>query len=286
MKLQMNPFPFSVSSSLVAMWELPPDDAGDWSCEPPSLPPTCQTSSKPQRKKAAPKPKTKPIVSKRRKHRGPALLPVDDAGPDLLQGVVDPTPCMASSSVDDGVRETQCDDPTLVSAAAGIPSVVACPYHDLMDMVKIAEPSCSPEMRCHLWELFSPPRIGPVVRSLNGRARRSFDLKHYWDLGDTSFQRTVIQDILTMRPLCVTMSPPCTMVCSLQHSNWKRIKRYDKYLSLEEALNFIDFSMWAAYIQILLGLIFVLEHPEGSLAFGRESVPCFGNSDCFDYYHS
>ena len=147
------------------------------------------------------------------------------------------------------------------------------PTMTLLDYLKHPAPSCDAELRCHLWELFSAPRVTPAVRALNGRARRSFDLKHFWDLGETAFQRTVLQDILLLRPLCVMLSPPCTMVCQLQHSNWRRMKYKDRFVCLREALGLIDFSAWVAMVLLCLGLFFAMEHPEGSLAWTRDSVP-------------
>lgn len=44
-------------------------------------------------------------------------------------------------------------------------------------------------------------------------------------------------------------------------------------LSLKEALGHIDLSMWLAWFQISQGSFFAFEHPQGSLAWGRDSVP-------------
>ena len=38
------------------------------------------------------------------------------------------------------------------------------------------------------------------------------------------------------------------------------------------SLALIDFSAWVAMVQVKLGLFFAMEHPEGSLAWSRESV--------------
>ena len=238
----------------VAMFQLPDDDDGEWTCMPsPILQPSrkrCKTLSAPR-----------PVVPK---PASQVALPDDD------DGSIDLSNAGAGSGSDNGLRAL--DDSSLTSATNKIPSVVACPYLDLMDLLQNVTPSCEPELRCHLWEIFSAPRVTPAVRALNGRARRSFDLKHFWDLGETGFQRTILQDILLLRPLCLMLSPPCTMVCLLQHSNWGRIKSKDKWLSLQQALALIDWCMWVAKVQIVLGFFFAFEHPEGSLAWTRASA--------------
>ena len=250
----------------IAMLELPDDDEGDWTCEPsPVSKPPCKRPKLPEMC-AAPRPVGQKPASQ------VALPDDDDVGFDLSMGGVSDGSGGSGGSGDNSGLKTW-DDSTLITATNSIPSVVHCPYHDLLDYLKHPAPSCDAELRCHLWELFSAPRVTPAVRALNGRARRSFDLKHFWDLGETAFQRTVLQDILLLRPLCVMLSPPCTMVCQLQHSNWRRMKYKDRFVCLREALGLIDFSAWVAMVLLCLGLFFAMEHPEGSLAWTRDSVP-------------
>lgn len=166
-----------------------------------------------------------------------------------------------------------CDDSTLKSAAAAIGSIVQNPFQDLESMAGQAC-TCDDKMRCHLWEIFSVPRCSTWIRDLGGRAKRSYDIKHFWDLGQESFQRTTMLDMLLLQPLFVVLSPPCTYVCQLQHSNWKRIKKGNKYLNLAQALGFIDFCMWLARLQLVLKNFFIFEHPHGSLAWDRDSATC------------
>eukprot|EP00435_Cladocopium_sp_Y103_P059149 s248_g21.t1 len=264
-------FAFIVS---LAMVDLPDDDSGDWVAQISPMP-----TPKPRNPKSAKRRKTScktSAASPSQKALSNADLPDDDDGLDLPAAcdvVEPPQDNQVLRTVDSKVQF--CDDSSLLAATASIPSTVQCPHQDLMDLVNLPTASCTPEMRCHFWEIFSAPRIGPAVRAFNGRARRSYDLKHYWDLGETSFQRAVLQDVLLLRPLFVMLSPPCTWVCQLQHSNWKRIKKQDPVLSLIEALDLLDFSTWLAYAQSLLGCFFALEHPDGSLAWGRESAPLF-----------
>lgn len=218
----------------------------------------------PQMSKNQPKPKTQ----KRKLPSASAELelPSDD------DGLVLDLPGRAPVVKDTEHQVCDCEDSSLKAAASRVASVVDNKYIDLLDILKGQVP-CAVEMRCHLWEIFSVPRCTPRVRELGGRARRSYDIKHYWDLSAESFQRTTMQDVLLLKPLCLFMSPPCTMVCSMQHSNWRRIKHKDKFMCLKEALDFIDFCAWLALLQLTMGLFFALEHPEKSLAWDRASVP-------------
>ena len=263
-----------------AMVDLPNDDDGSWDI--PAVYEPALPASEPKRK-AKGKPKstkrkgTQRFAAQEHGNTGAEIdLPEDDdTGCDDLFGVdLGQSELPSSSSQGIGVEETvQCDDSTLKTAAAAIPSQVKNPFPDLEIMTS---QSCTSdaEMRCHLWEIFSVPRCSTWIRDLGGRARRSYDIKHFWDLGQVSFQRITMLDMLILRPLFVVLSPPCTYLRQLQHSNWKRIKKGNKYLNLEQALLFIDFCMWLAALQIALKHFFIFEHPAGSLAWDRASVSC------------
>ena len=144
-----------------------------------------------------------------------------------------------------------CWDSTLKVAASNIPSVIDHPCQDLLTLKDLPAPEQT--VRCHAWEFFSVPRITPRIWMLGGRARRSYDLQHFWNLGEIAFIRLVIQDILLLRPLFIILSPPCTMLSQLQHSNWKRMSATSRWARLDEGLLLIDCSMWIAVIQMLLG---------------------------------
>ena len=110
------------------------------------------------------------------------------------------------------------------------------------------------------------------MRDLGGKASRSYDLAHYFNLSEVKYQRLLIQDITLCRPRFLMLSPPCRYVCQLMHSNWNRMNPQLKMLNLVEACNHIDMSMWWADIQIQHDDEFGFEHPHLSLAWGRESA--------------
>lgn len=163
------------------------------------------------------------------------------------------------------------DSDKLKDAARNVKSQVRMPYSDLAGYLTKCPPAKS-EMRCTCWELYSVPRIAPHVRELGGTCRRSYDIKTFWDLGQEGLQRTVLSDISVLQPYAVVLSPPCTWVSMLMHSNWKRVSKYKRILNLLEALGHIDFSMWIAALQHECDRLFIFEHPHGSLAWQRESV--------------
>ena len=82
------------------------------------------------------------------------------------------------------------DDITLKRAAAKIPSVVQHPYRDL-DAILLGPPRhCMEELKDTLWEVYSVPRLQPIMNSLpGGKCRRSFDLKTFWDFSWTRLSK-------------------------------------------------------------------------------------------------
>lgn len=203
--------------------------------------------------RGAGKSKPKPGVSKDVKSSNPkSLKPTDDMNSGLLW-----------------------TDHRLKDAAQQFASVVEMPYSDLASMY-FGEPPIRPSNheRCDLWEIYSVPRLGPCIRELGGQCRRSYDILHFWNLANTDYKRLLIQDICLLLPKALMLSPPCRFVCLLMASNWSRMKNVsEKMMNLEEALGHIDLCMWLAQFQILHDAIFAFEHPQGSLAWDRDSAP-------------
>ena len=165
------------------------------------------------------------------------------------------------------------NDDRLKDAAQRYPSTVCMPFQDLRQLFDNPPPFRANGTQCTLWEIYSLPRLSPVMRSLGGQSLRSYDIKHFMDLSQTEYVRLLLQDVALFRPHYLSLSPPCTMVCQLQASNWNRIKNAkQKYLDLEEALGHIDLTMWLAEFQDDHQAYYGFEHPHLSLAWGRESA--------------
>lgn len=208
----------------------------------------------------------------------PIVLPACDSDSDELfrppcgEPAASVSPSLPKASDDVEQSLVTYDSDKLKDAAMKIKSQVRMPYSDLAGYLTKSPPAKS-DLRCTCWELYSVPRIGPHIREFGGTCRRSYDIKTFWDLGEEGLQRTVLMDISVLQPYSVILSPPCTWVSMLMHSNWKRISKFKRILNLLEALNHIDFSMWIAALQHECGRYFVFEHPHGSLAWQRDSVP-------------
>lgn len=165
-------------------------------------------------------------------------------------------------------------DERLKDSALQFESVVDMPYLDLHSLFFGRHPSpVSEDDRCDLWEIYSIPRLGPCIRELGGKSRRSYDIQHFWDLAKEDYKRLLIQDICVLRPKSIMLCPPCRMVSLLMASNWSRMKSSEKFLSLQEALSHLDMCMWLAKHQIHHKDYFAFEHPQGSLAWSRDSAP-------------
>ncbi|CAE7272121.1 unnamed protein product [Symbiodinium microadriaticum] len=156
------------------------------------------------------------------------------------------------------------------------------PFDDIACCVEQqAKTQVPPPGRCHLWEIFSPPRVGPMIRQLGGRCTRSIDLKTYWNLSDTDIQRQLLQDVISLRPYCLMLSPPCTYLCKMMYSNWGKMQETPREESLRQAILYMDIAVWLCELQVQLKAYYVLEHPAHALSWQRSNVPCHGGPQQF-----
>ena len=245
-------------------------------------PASCATSSRPQREKKSSK-SSAVQSSSAVGSCGPGLdeLPPDDDGDLDLEGSLQGWKFSPHSVLAGSPDEQQplnfednlwsYDSPTLKLAARKIPSLATHPFEDLESVLANPRP-VDPAVQCTLWEIYSVPRLSPKVRELGGSCRRTYDLRNFWDLNEIDFQRTLLVDVSILQPHALMLSPPCTWVSMLMHSNWARVAPAKRVLNLTQALNHIDFSMWLAEYQDSHNRFFVFEHPAGSLAWERDSV--------------
>ena len=148
------------------------------------------------------------------------------------------------------------------------------PFTDL-NMHYHSPPIPNNDTRCAFWEIFTQPRVAPVVRRRGGRSKRSVDIEmgKFWDLTSPDVQHCLLSDVCLLRPFFVMMSPPCTMVCQLVFSNWFRMDPVERNARLREALLFFDVCAWIASFQQVSGGYYCIENPEGSQAWKREAAP-------------
>ena len=201
------------------------------------------------------------------------LPPDDEPGSDLLLLGIAPSRkrgLLVDTPEDNELK--MYDDTSLKLAAQKIPSVDTMPYDDLWPVLR-GYRAVEEDLQCNLWEVYSIPRMQSTLIAMGGKCRRSFDIRHFWDLGECSFQRTLMVDLATFQPLYVMLSPPCTWLCALMHSNWPRVDRFKRVMNLVQACSFIDHAMWIAMYQHECGRCFAFEHPAASLAWDRASAP-------------
>ena len=220
-------------------------------------------------------PKTKPARG-RGQGGGCAAASKSKSKPGVIKNVKGSNPkSLGQSEGTDSESGLLWSDQRLKDAAKQFKSIVEMPYTDLASLY-FGEPPMMNHDRCDLWEIYSVPRLGPCIRELGGQCRRSYDILHFWNLANSDYKRLLIQDICLLRPKALMLSPPCRFLCLLMASNWSRMKHVsEKMMNLEEALGHIDLTMWLAQFQILHDAIFAFEHPQGSLAWDRDSAPWF-----------
>ena len=144
-------------------------------------------------------------VPKKRPRRCPAVA----SSSATLPGVAPTDPGTGGELLD-------WDAATLVQAASHIPSTVDMPYLDLKQAIqKGYHVSMDAESRCDLWEIYSCPRMGPVMREMGGKSARSYDLVHFWNLNEEGYQRVLIQDVALCRPKFLMLSPHALLCASL-----------------------------------------------------------------------
>ena len=210
-----------------------------------------------QAKKVIKKPVQQASMTKARP--GGLTLPDDDTGDAVV-----------ADEIED-LQVIPCDSDTLKRAALKISSMISHPWRDLdpiLETLRVPEPALVDT----LWEVYSVPRMQGTMNDLGGKCRRSFDIKTFWDLTNPVYQRCLLQDVHFFQPFAVMLSPPCTYVSQLMHSNWARMNPQKRLMNLEEACHHIDFSMWLADFQHQHSRLFAFEHPIGSLAWQRDSV--------------
>ena len=147
------------------------------------------------------------------------------------------------------------------------------PFENIADMLERPLPPPAAHLkRDHLWEIFCPPRVGPVVRRLGGRSTRSVDLKTFWNLADPEIQQQLLTDVISLRPYCLLLSPPCTCFSTLMFSNWGRMDVTKREANLQEAIAFLDLAIWLCELQETLKAYYILEHLATALSWKRRNA--------------
>ena len=130
------------------------------------------------------------------------------------------------------------------------------------------KPPCD---RHHFWEIYSPPRVAPVVSKHGKTAPRSLDLKTGWDLTNPEDLLNMQHDINLNRPCCVMVRPPCTALHWGLGSNWTRMTRERREQKCTTGIYHLDVSVSLMKFQVDHNNFYIFEHPEKSLCWQREN---------------
>ena len=126
----------------------------------------------------------------------------------------------------------------------------------------------------HFAEVFSPPRIVPILRGrgYGYRATHSWDITHGCDLTVLRNQINVCKTIEQKKIAVLLFCPPCTMFSQIQKSNWNRMDPMVRVERLIDAVGQLDFSVWLMNLQLDRHRYFVFEHPVNASSWTRCNV--------------
>ena len=122
-------------------------------------------------------------------------------------------------------------------------------------------------------EVYSPPRVGLAVQAKKLTAQIAVDILTGFDLCDFVARRSVMDLLQKHKPLCLLVSPPCTMYSQLQALfNLHNMPPETLRRRWAEAHLHLDFSMHLCQYQAERNRFFIFEHPWRASSWERESV--------------
>ena len=111
-------------------------------------------------------------------------------------------------------------------------------------------------------EVFSPPRVGPVLERDYLANSVSVDLQTGWDSHAWEDRAALWRWIARRQPDVAMLSPPCTMYSNLQIMNRKHVSVEEWTARMDAARQHLEFAVAVATEQARHGRGFVLEHPK------------------------
>jgi hypothetical protein len=121
-------------------------------------------------------------------------------------------------------------------------------------------------------EIFSPPRVAPVVHAHGLKAVRSMDLSTGWDFLVKEHKCSGMKDVAWRMPSVTMLSPPCKMFSQIMDTNWFRMDPTKRWQELERALELLDFAVWVMQYQLEHKRHFIFEHPVNAKSWSRPNV--------------
>ena len=135
------------------------------------------------------------------------------------------------------------------------------------------QPRVHLEGRDAVMEVFCPPRLVPVAKSLGLKASVSLDVTHGWDANRKEDRDQAVLLLKKKKPWLLLVCPECRMFSILQRNcNIPKMDPEQVKQMMVVAVAHVDFSMEMLKEQALLGGKFIFEHPAGASSWSLRSV--------------
>ena len=130
---------------------------------------------------------------------------------------------------------------------------------------------CAAVDKADFWEIYSPPRLAPLVDAQGPRAKRSIDLP-LWDLRDDRHVENMLIDLQCQQTTCTMISSPCTYFPQLMYSNWCRMPKCMREEKAKIGAKLLEIGVAIAKYQVRHNNFYVMEHPTYASSWTRKSV--------------
>ena len=109
-------------------------------------------------------------------------------------------------------------------------------------------------------EVFSVPRVVTCAKKKGMFPGSSYDLLLGDDMLQAKHRKRILDELKRDRPLCVVVSPPCTMFSRRRRPGDPEVDKQE----MIKALVLLNFGIQVCKLQMSLGRYFVFEHPLGA----------------------
>ena len=128
-------------------------------------------------------------------------------------------------------------------------------------------------------EIYSPPRVAKIAKSMGLRAGWSLDLTtqdedgRNWDFTGSVKRNRAAREVLQHKPLLLVGSPVCIVHSVVNHANHARMPEEVVKQRSKEARLHIEFWLKLYNLQREDGRCFLHEHPESASPWQEECIP-------------
>ena len=116
-------------------------------------------------------------------------------------------------------------------------------------------------------EVYSPPRISPLLEKMGLKVGPSYDLVTNWDLSDPHQRRAMWKSLREERPEVILACPPCTAFSRMQVINWGRMSTAKRVSMLQAGKEHLHLAIAVLKWQLRRGGGILFEHPDGATSW-------------------